>query len=91
MTPEVRLAGPEDVPAAAAVLAEAFADYAWTRWTVDAADHEQRLLALRRLFLEEVALPFGRVDVGSVWMPGTGVPEDVWLRVGPGTARDSRT
>jgi GNAT superfamily N-acetyltransferase len=95
MTLHVRPAALEDLPAAAAVLAEAFIDYPWTRWTVDAGRHGERLTALHHLFLSEAALPFGWVDVGdvddviasvAVWMPGTGVPVDVWTRVGPAAA-----
>ena len=95
MTVLVRPATPDDVPAAADVLADAFADYPWTRWTVDADDHGERLRALHRLYLSAVALPFGPVDVGetperlvsvAVWVPSTAVPEDVWTRVGPAAA-----
>ncbi|MGY1825918.1 GNAT family N-acetyltransferase [Blastococcus sp. SYSU DS0541] len=77
------------------MLADAFTDYAWTRWTVDVHDHEERLRELHCLFLTEVALPFGCVDVGeaegqlvsvAVWMPGDAVPDDVWARVGPAAA-----
>jgi ribosomal protein S18 acetylase RimI-like enzyme len=95
MTVLVRPATPDDVPDAADVLADAFADYPWTRWTVDADDHGERLRALHHLYLSAVALPFGRVDVGAtpeglvsvaVWVPSTAVPEDVWTRVGPAAA-----
>ena len=81
-----------DVPAAATLLADAFTDYPWTRWTVAAADHTQRLTALQHLYLTAVALPYGRVDLGctdrdlaavAVWLPGTTVPEQVWSQVGP--------
>ena len=92
MTLHVRAAGPDDVPAAAEVLAAAFTDYPWTRWTVDADGHGERLRALHHLYLSAVAVPFGRVDLGeageelvgvAVWMPSTGVPDEVWQRVGP--------
>ncbi|GAB3197625.1 hypothetical protein GCM10027261_23320 [Geodermatophilus arenarius] len=94
MTVHVRPATPEDVPAAAAVLADAFTDYPWTRWTVDADDHGGRLRTLFRLDLSAVAVPFGRVDLGetadglvsvAVWIRGTAVPADVWARVGRAT------
>ncbi|MGY1822915.1 hypothetical protein [Geodermatophilus sp. SYSU D00079] len=95
MTLHVRPAAPEDVAAAAAVLADAFTDYPWTRWTVDADRHGERLMALHSLFLAEVALPFGSVDLGetdeelisvAVWMPSTGVPDEAWARVGTAAA-----
>ncbi|OMQ16247.1 hypothetical protein A7K94_0203850 [Modestobacter sp. VKM Ac-2676] len=92
MTLRIRPAAQDDVAAAAAVLADAFADYPWTRWTVDADAHDERLRDLHRLFLSAVAVPFGRVDLGevgdelvsvTVWMPGTEVPDDVWAQVTP--------
>ncbi|MGY1604337.1 GNAT family N-acetyltransferase [Geodermatophilus sp. SYSU D00815] len=95
MSQHVRQAAPEDAPAAAAVLAAAFSDYPWTRWTVSADRHGERLAALHHLFFTEVALPFGWADVGdsggdvvsvAVWMPGTAVPDDVWAHVGPAAA-----
>ncbi|MGY1833110.1 GNAT family N-acetyltransferase [Geodermatophilus sp. SYSU D01180] len=95
MTVHLRPATPEDIPAAAAVLADAFTDYAWTRWTVDTDDHGGRLRTVFQLDLSAVAVPFGRVDLGetahglvsvAVWIPSTAVPEDVWARIGPATA-----
>ncbi len=41
MTLHVRAAALDDVPAAAEALADAFADYPWTRWTVDADGHRR--------------------------------------------------
>ncbi|PRY51885.1 acetyltransferase (GNAT) family protein [Geodermatophilus tzadiensis] len=91
MTLQVRPARPEDVPTAADVLADAFADHPWTRWTVDADAHAQRLTGLFRLDLGTVALPYGHVDIGTtpegpaavaVWLPSAAVPEDVWAEVG---------
>lgn len=96
MTLHVRQAVPGDVPAAADLLADAFTDYAWTRWTVDAHRHRERLVDLHRLFLAQVAVPLGRVDVGAVgaelvgvavWVPAGVVPDEVWARVGPAAAR----
>ncbi|WP_369135530.1 GNAT family N-acetyltransferase [Modestobacter sp. I12A-02662] len=95
MTLHVRAAALDDVPAAAEALADAFADYPWTRWTVDADGHGDRLRALHHLFLSAVAVPFGQVDVGqvgeelvsvAVWMPSTALPDDVRARVGPAAA-----
>jgi GNAT superfamily N-acetyltransferase len=95
MTVQVRAAALDDVPAAAEALADAFADYPWTRWTVDADGHGDRLRALHRLYLSAVAVPFGRVDLGeagqelvgsAVWVPSTGVPEEVWAHVGRAAA-----
>ncbi|MGY1623942.1 GNAT family N-acetyltransferase [Geodermatophilus sp. SYSU D00965] len=91
----VRAAALDDVPAAAEVLADAFADYPWTRWTVDADGHGDRLRALHHLYLTAVAVPFGHVEIGkvgqdvvgvAVWLPSTGVPDEVWAQVGPAAA-----
>ena len=70
------------------MLGEAFADYPWTRWTVDADHHRGRVTALQRLALEHYGLPYGEVwatvvdDViqcVAVWMdsasPATTAPE----------------
>jgi GNAT superfamily N-acetyltransferase len=95
MTLHVHPAGPDDVPAAAEVLADAFTDYPWTRWTVDADDHARRLSELFRLDLGAVALPYGHVDIGTtpegpatvaVWLPSAAVPEHVRAGIGPATA-----
>ena len=43
------------------MLGEAFADYPWTRWTVDEDDHGARVTALQRLALEHYGFPFGQV------------------------------
>jgi ribosomal protein S18 acetylase RimI-like enzyme len=95
MTLHVRPAGPDDVPAAADVLTDAFTDYPWTRWTVDADDHARRLCRLFRLDLDAIALPYGHVDIGTtpegpatvaVWLPSAAVPEHVWPEIGSATA-----
>ncbi|SHN74817.1 Acetyltransferase (GNAT) family protein [Geodermatophilus obscurus] len=95
MTLQVRAAALDDVPAAAEALADAFADYPWTRWTVDADGHGDRLRALHHLYLSAVAVPFGHVDLGeagqelvgiAVWVPSTGIPDEVWAHVGPAAA-----
>ena len=54
-------ASPAEIAALSAVLAEAFADYAWTRWTVDSERREARIGAIQRLYLEHLALPHGEV------------------------------
>lgn len=58
-----RLAEAGDLVRAAEVLGDAFADYPWTRWTVDPTDHEQRIIELQRIALEHFALPFGAAAV----------------------------
>jgi GNAT superfamily N-acetyltransferase len=63
---ETRRASLDDLDHAAAVLGEAFADYAWTRWTVDPEDHARRVTALQRLALEHFGLARGQVWVGEV-------------------------
>ncbi|MGY1814976.1 GNAT family N-acetyltransferase [Blastococcus sp. SYSU D00820] len=96
MTLHLRPATADDLPAAAGVLADAFTDYPWTRWTVAADDHDRRLDALQRLYLTAVALPYGRIDLGhtalgmttvAVWLLSTAVPDHVWHDIGP-TAAD---
>lgn len=61
-----RFADLDDLDRAADVLGDAFADYPWTRWTVDASDHLRRIIALQRIALEHFALPFGAVSVTAV-------------------------
>ena len=83
----VRAAGADDVDAASAVLADAFADYAWTRWTVASDGHRARIDALQRLMIEQIAVPYGEVWVAedergvaaaAIWMlPTSSVPLDV--------------
>jgi GNAT superfamily N-acetyltransferase len=55
-----------DLNRASEVLGEAFADYPWTRWTVDPEDHVRRVTALQRLALQHYGLPFGHVWVCAV-------------------------
>lgn len=66
METSTRLARTTDLDRAAGVLADAFADSPWTRWTVDASDHERRIMALQRIALEHFALAFGGVSVTAV-------------------------
>ena len=79
MPARVRRAGHADVEAASWVLADAFADYPWTRWTVDSDRHLERVQGLQRLAMDRIALPYGEVWVAcddgdnvmsvAVWMP----------------------
>ncbi len=55
-----------DLDRASEVLGEAFADYPWTRWTVDPENHLLRITALQRLALQHYGLPFGQVWVSTV-------------------------
>ena len=83
----VRRADAADLDATSAVLADAFADYAWTRWTVAGDGHRDRIEALQRLVIERIALPYGEVWVAedergvagaAIWMvPTSSVPADV--------------
>lgn len=89
----VRRATERDIDDACAVLADAFADSPWTRWTVDADRHGARIEALQRLAMERLALPFGEVWVAcdgqvivgvAMWMlPDVEVPAEVLLEVDP--------
>jgi ribosomal protein S18 acetylase RimI-like enzyme len=63
---EVRPGQLSDLDRASAVLGEAFAAYAWTRWTVDPNDHQQRITQLQRIAMRSYGLPFGKVWVGVV-------------------------
>ncbi|WP_159793003.1 GNAT family N-acetyltransferase [Puerhibacterium puerhi] len=51
MTPFIRPATADDLPAAARTLAAAFVDYPWTRWAVPADEHVSRLEQLQALYL----------------------------------------
>ena len=63
---DTRRAGPDDLRPGSQVLGEAFADYPWTRWTVDPDDHEARITQLQFLALENLGMPFGEVWLSSV-------------------------
>jgi ribosomal protein S18 acetylase RimI-like enzyme len=92
----VRRAVAADVPAIARVLADAFADYPWTRWTVSGDGHAVRLLALQTTYLSALGIPYGWVDVAelngaiaaaAVWMRSdVAVPERVLAEVGQAVA-----
>ncbi|TQM31954.1 acetyltransferase (GNAT) family protein [Nocardia bhagyanarayanae] len=71
--PTVRSATPADIPRATRTLGRAFADYAWTRHTIDARDHEQRVRGMQELFLTHIGLPHGRV-----WIADEGAAVAVW-------------
>jgi hypothetical protein len=63
---ETRRAAWDQLEAASLVLGEAFADYPWTRWTVDSSDHQGRVTALQRLAVERLAMPYGEVWLTSL-------------------------
>lgn len=58
----VRDATPSDLPATARVLAAAFDEYPWTRWSIPADDYTERLEELQRIYLGH-ALEHGLVLV----------------------------
>ncbi|MFL1594995.1 GNAT family N-acetyltransferase [Rhodococcus ruber] len=62
---EIRPAEPTDVDRATRTLVRAFADYPFTRHTVDARDHLHRVEELQRLYLTEIGLRCGRVWVSD--------------------------
>ncbi|GAA4905002.1 acetyltransferase (GNAT) family protein [Stackebrandtia albiflava] len=84
----IRLATADDIAPAADTLAEAFDGYAFTRHTVAADGHRDRLRRFQRLFLERIGLPYGRVWVAddhaavAVWTtPATAAAGDVFAGV----------
>lgn len=87
--PAVRRATTDDLPRASAVLRTAFADYPWTRWTVPADEHAERVEALQAIYLEHLALPHGAVWVDeqvlavAAFIPpaAPALPDDVLGRV----------
>ncbi len=91
MQVQTRRAGPADLDRASEVLGEAFADYAWTRWTVDADDHVERITMLQRVALQHYGMAFGqvwvsgvadRVESVAIWMDSAvGVPPTVHERL----------
>lgn len=94
MAARVRRADASDVDEACAVLADAFTDYPWTRWTVDAERHGERIEGLQRLCMERITLPYGEAwvacdegdDIVSVamWMlPTSVVPDSVLAEAAP--------
>ncbi|GAU66882.1 N-acetyltransferase [Streptomyces sp. NBRC 110611] len=86
----VRPATAEDVPRAVRTLTQAFANYPWTRHTVDAADHAHRMERFQEIFLTRVGLAHGRVwvaddgDAVAVWTtPETVNAEAVFAELAP--------
>lgn len=61
----IREATTADVEPAADTLAAAFADYAFTRHTIAADRHLERLREFQRIFLAEIGIPHGRVWVSE--------------------------
>lgn len=51
MPKSIRLATESDIPTAAAVLAEAFDSYPWTRWSIPSEGYSERLERLQALYL----------------------------------------
>lgn len=79
------------------MLADAFAEYEWERWTVAADRHVERIRDLQRLWLERVGLPLGEVWVAerpgrrigavAIWMaPDVWIPADVTTAMAPAIA-----
>ncbi|WP_016910568.1 GNAT family N-acetyltransferase [Streptomyces xiaopingdaonensis] len=61
----VRPATPQDIPQAVETLTDAFADYPFTRHTVSADGHRERVGRLQELFLVRVGMACGRVWVAE--------------------------
>jgi len=61
----IREATATDVEPAADTLTAAFADYAFTRHTISADRHLERLREFQRIFLTEIGIPHGRVWVSK--------------------------
>lgn len=61
----IREATTADVEPAADTLTAAFADYAFTRHTIAADRHLERLREFQRIFLAEIGIPHGRVWVSE--------------------------
>jgi ribosomal protein S18 acetylase RimI-like enzyme len=58
-----RLATSADLEAITQTLVASFADYPWTRWTVPADRHRERVATIQRIYMAHVALPHGMVWV----------------------------
>jgi ribosomal protein S18 acetylase RimI-like enzyme len=87
----VRRARLDDIDETSEVLAAAFSDYPWTRWTVDDEEHLSRIRSLQHLAMAELALPYGQVWISlhcgrivsaAVWMdPNPPIPPEVLASV----------
>ncbi|KWT58278.1 puromycin N-acetyltransferase [Streptomyces albus subsp. albus] len=89
-TPVVRPATRDDLPRALRTLQRAFADYAFTRHTIAADGHLDRLHRFNELFVTRIGLEHGRVwvaddgDAVAVWTtPETAAAGNVFAEVGP--------
>ncbi|NJQ17034.1 GNAT family N-acetyltransferase [Streptomyces bohaiensis] len=87
--PVVRTIADADVPTAVTALADAFADYPFTRHVIAAADHRERIRRYQELCLTRIGMAHGRVwvaDGGSavaVWgVPGRD-PSPAFAELGP--------
>ncbi|CAB4662245.1 unannotated protein [freshwater metagenome] len=67
MNVETRLATLSELRKASEVLAAAFVDYPWIRWTVQEDDRLHRVTELQRAALELLGYPYG-----EVWVSKTG-------------------
>lgn len=83
----IRPAVPADVDRAAGSLGRAFSDYPFTRHTVAADGHHERVASLQRIYLDVIGLQCGRV-----WVSDDVAAVAVWLTpssVGVGEAFES--
>ncbi len=90
---EIRSAHDADLDRSAEVLGQAFTEYPWTQWTVDADNHVRRITELQRLALQHYGLAHGQVWVAlvagtiqsvAVWMDSrVEVPETVHRQLHP--------
>lgn len=72
--PTIRPAVPADVDRAAKSLGLAFSDYPFTRHTVAADDHHERVTSLQRIYLDTIGSRCGRV-----WVSDDVAAVAVWL------------
>ncbi|APY85324.1 GNAT family N-acetyltransferase [Streptomyces alfalfae] len=85
----VRPARREDLPVAVDTLADAFADYPFTRHVVAADDHRERVRGLQELFLTRIGMEYGQVWVAeegravAVWTTPERDPGPGFAEVGP--------
>ena len=61
----IRQGAEADTGKAVKTLGDAFADYPFTRHTVDSRDHESHVRSLQRLFLTEIGMQCGKVWVSD--------------------------